>query len=168
MIDRLFDFERCYGMEMNVDKAKVMRISRQPSQLQITVYQKQPENVEYFKYLGGMIASDARCTREIKSRTAMAKAAFNKETFHNKNGLNLRKKLVKCYIWSIALYGAETWTLHKVDQKYLESFEMLCWRRMEISWTDRVRNEVLYTVEGRNILHAIKKKEGYLDWSHLA
>jgi hypothetical protein len=27
------------------------------------------------------------------------------------------KKIVKCYIWSIALYGAETWTLCKVDQK---------------------------------------------------
>ena len=31
--------------------------------------------------------------------------------------LNLRKKLVKCYIWSIALYGAETWTLRAVDKK---------------------------------------------------
>jgi hypothetical protein len=37
---------------------------------------------------------------------------------------SLRKKPVKCYIWSIGLYGAETWTLWKVDQKYLESFEM--------------------------------------------
>jgi hypothetical protein len=26
-----------------------------------------------------------------------------------------RKKPVKCYIWSIALYGAETWTLRAVD-----------------------------------------------------
>jgi hypothetical protein len=43
---------------------------------------------------------------------------------------------VKCYIWSIALYGAETWTLRAVDQKHLESFEMWCWRR-----TDHVRNE---------------------------
>ena len=25
--------------------------------------------------------------------------------------LKLRKRLVKCYIWSIALYGAENWTL---------------------------------------------------------
>jgi len=41
------------------------------------------------------------------------------------------KKLVKCYIWSMALYGAETWTLRATDQKYLESFEMWCWRRME-------------------------------------
>jgi hypothetical protein len=40
--------------------------------------------------------------------------------------LNLRKKLVKCYIWSIALYGAETLTLRKLDQKYLETFEIWC------------------------------------------
>jgi hypothetical protein len=34
--------------------------------------------------------------------------------------LELRKKLVKCYIWSTALYGAETWTLREVDQKQME------------------------------------------------
>jgi hypothetical protein len=31
---------------------------------------------------------------------------------------------VNAGIWSIALYGAETWKLQKVDQKYFESFEM--------------------------------------------
>ena len=40
-------------------------------------------------------------------------------------------ELVKYYIWSIAFYGADTWTLEKVDQKYLESFKMWCWRRMK-------------------------------------
>ena len=45
----------------------------------------------------------------------------------------------------MALYGAETWTLRPADQKYLESFEMWCWRRMEkISWTDHVRNEDVF------------------------
>jgi hypothetical protein len=76
--------------------------------------------------------------------------------------LELRKKLVKCYNWSIALYGAETWTLRKLDQKYLESFEMLCWRRMEkISSTDRVNKEVvLHRVkEERNILHIIRRRK---------
>jgi hypothetical protein len=75
--------------------------------------------------------------------------------------LELRKKLVKCYIWNIALYGAETWTLRAVDQKQLESFEMWCWRRMEkISWTDHVRYEVLLRVkEQRNILHEISKRK---------
>jgi hypothetical protein len=74
--------------------------------------------------------------------------------------LELRKKLVKCYIWSIALYGAETWTLRAVDQKHLECFEMWCWRRMEkISWADHVRNEdvLLRVKEQRNILHEICK-----------
>jgi hypothetical protein len=87
--------------------------------------------------------------------------------FTCKVDLNLRKKLMKSYIWSIELYGAETWTLQKVYQKYLESFKMLSWRRMEkISWTDSVRNEeVLHTVkEERNIIHTIiRRKANWTD-----
>ena len=103
-----------------------MRISRQPSPVTIMIDQKQLENVECFKYLGGILTNDARCTCEIKSRIAMAKAAFNKKRtlFTSKLDVNLRKELVKCYIWSMALYGAETWTLRAADQKYLEYFEM--------------------------------------------
>jgi hypothetical protein len=69
---------------------------------------------------------------------------------------------VKCYVWSIALYNAETWTLWAVDQKHLENFEMWCWRRMEkISWTDHVRNEevLLRVKEQRNNLHEILKRK---------
>jgi hypothetical protein len=39
-------------------------------------------------------------------------------------GLELGNKLVKFYIWSIALYGAQNWTLRAVDPKHLESLEM--------------------------------------------
>ena len=49
----------------------------------------------------------------------------------SKLNIELKKKLVRCYVWSIALYGLETWTVRKLEQKYLESFEMWCWRRME-------------------------------------
>jgi hypothetical protein len=85
----------------------------------------------------------------------MAKAAFNKKRTlcTSTLDLELRKKLVTCYIWNIALYGAETWTLCVVDQKHLESFEMWCCRRMEkISWTDHMRNEevLLRVKEQRN------------------
>jgi hypothetical protein len=101
---------------------------------------------------------------EIKCRIAMAKAAFNKKrtVFTSTLGLELRKKLVKCYIWSIALNGAETWTLRAVDQKQVERFELRCWRRMEkISWTDHVRNEdvLLRIKEQRNILYEIRKRK---------
>ena len=94
----------------------------------------------------------------------MAKVAFNKKRvlFSSTLDLELRKKLVKCYIWSIALYGAETWTLRAIDQKHLESCEMWCCRRMEkISWTDHVRNEevLLRVNEQRNILHEISKQK---------
>jgi hypothetical protein len=112
MIDHLIETGGCYGMEMNVEKTKVMRISRQTFPVKIMIGQKQPENVESFKYLGSILTNDGRCTCEIKCRIAMAKAAFNKKTahFNSTMDLELRKKLVKCYIWSIALYGAETWT----------------------------------------------------------
>jgi hypothetical protein len=59
MIDRIIEIGRCYGMEMNVEK--------------------QLENVKCFKYFGSLLTDDGRCTCEIKSRTAMAKAAFNKK-----------------------------------------------------------------------------------------
>jgi hypothetical protein len=57
-------------------------------------------------------------TRKIKFTIAMLKGAFNEEKktlFTSKVDLNLSKKLVKCCIWSI---------LRKVDQKYLNTFEM--------------------------------------------
>jgi hypothetical protein len=99
----------------------------------------------------------------LKARIAMAKAVFNKKPlFTRKLDLELRKKLVKCYIWSIALYSAKTWILWKLDQKYLETFEIWCWRRMEkIIWMYHENNEaVLHRVkEERNILHTIRRRK---------
>jgi hypothetical protein len=164
MIDKLIEIGRCYGMEMNVEKTKVMKISRQPSPVKIMIEQKQLENVDSFKYLGSILTNDGRCTCKIKCRIAMAKAAFNKKRnlFTSTLDLELRKKLVKCCVWSIALYGTETCTLRAVDQKHLESFEMWCWRSMEkIIWTDHVRNEdvLLRVKEQRNIIHEMRKRK---------
>jgi hypothetical protein len=55
---------------------------------------------------------------------------------------------------------AETWILRKLDQKYLESFELLFWsRKEEIIWTDRVRNAMLGNVnEEKNILHTVQRR----------
>ena len=49
---------------MNVEKTKLVRISRQPSPIHIVVDQKQTENVEYFNCFGSMIVNDSNiCTR---------------------------------------------------------------------------------------------------------
>jgi hypothetical protein len=144
---------------MKLEKTEIMRISKQPSPVQILIDQKS-ENVEYFNDLGTMITNYARCTHEVKSRTAMAKAAINKKRalFTSKLDLNLWKKLVKCYIWSIHLCGPETWTLWKVEQKYMESFGMWCLKRVsKISSTDHVRNKVLCRVKERNILQTMRR-----------
>jgi hypothetical protein len=102
-------------MERYVEKRKVQR---EPP-VHVMPDPKDLENVEYFNSWGGMITNDARRTGENKSRIATEKAEFNykKTLFTNKLNLYLRKELIKCCIWSIALYGAETWTLRKVDQK---------------------------------------------------
>ena len=97
---------RCYGMDINVEKTNVMKISRHSPQYTLG---KQLEDVEYFNCLGNMVTNNERHTREIKSRIAIAKAAFNKTKIllARKMVLNLRKKLVKGYICSVAFCGAE-------------------------------------------------------------
>ena len=84
----------------------------------------------------------------------------------SKLNIELKKKLVRRYVWSIALYGSETWTLRKLEWKYLESFEMWCWRRMEkIKWSEKVTKEhVLERIgEKRILLNDILLRK---DWSY--
>jgi len=139
---------------MNVRKSKVVRISRQPSALQIVMDQKQLEIVEYLSYLGSSITNGARCTLDIKSRIAMAKAAFSEEEalLTSKLDLHLRIKPKKRYIWNIALCDAGPWTVREADQKYLKYFEMWCWRRTEkISWTACVKVKKCYIESRRSV-----------------
>jgi hypothetical protein len=78
---------------MHVEKTKLMGISWEPFSVQIVTDQEQLENVEYFVCWGSMIANDARRTREMKSRLAMAKETFNREkTFHQQTGLKYKEE----------------------------------------------------------------------------
>ena len=77
--------------------------------------------------------------------------------------MRIAQKLVECYFRSTDLYGAETWTPQRVDQKYLESFKMWCWIRLEkTNCTDRVRNKELLKKksEGEEYNTYNKQKEG--------
>jgi hypothetical protein len=95
-----------------------VRISREALAVKIMIDQKPLENEKYFNYFGSVITNDARYTRGTKTKIFLTNAAFQrKNIFTSKHDLNLRKKLVKCYIRNIPLYGAESWTLRKVDQK---------------------------------------------------
>jgi len=124
--------------------------------------QKQLENVEYFNYFGSLITDDVKCTCEIKSRAATTKAAFNKKKVpppppHQQIVLKFKNVPSEMLYseHSSVVRGPEIWTLQKVDQKYLESFEVQCWRMMrKINCMNHVKNqEVLQRVrKERNIL----------------
>lgn len=156
-----------YGMKINKKKTKCMIIGGKEESLRMEVEGVEIQQVKEYKYLGSIITEDMRCSKEIKVRMAMAR-----EGFKRKRGLlcgpmnkKLRKRLAKCYIWSVALYGAETWTLRKEDERRIEALEMWIWRKMEgVSWDEKVRNEeVLKRIgEDRQILNKIKSRK--MNW----
>jgi hypothetical protein len=94
-------------------------------------------------------------------KISIAKVALNmKKT--GKLDVTFRVQAVKCYIWGIDFYGAETLALRKINHKSIGTLSMWCWRRMEkIILTNRVKNTVLQKVKEERISY-IKYDEGRL------
>ena len=55
MVNRLVDSGRKYGMEINIDKSQVMRVSRSNKSLQIKVNNRELKEIDHFKYLGSVL-----------------------------------------------------------------------------------------------------------------
>jgi hypothetical protein len=74
--------------------------------------------------------------------------------------LEIKKKLIRSWIWSAALYGSETWTIGKNELRIVNAFETWCWRGMlKIKWTDRLTNdEVLQKAKKERLPLKIKKR----------
>lgn len=166
MMDKLNLTSRKYNMKINIGKTKSMRISREEEEVteKIKINGEEVEQVKSFCYLGSMITTDARCQSDIKRRIAMGKDAFTKRGELLRGGLNkgLKKRLVKTLVWSVALYGSETWTIKKEDIKRLEAFEMWIWRRMEkVSWTEHITNEEVLQMVGekRSLITTIRERQ---------
>ena len=133
VMDGLNNAAKRYGMKINVKKTKVMKISKKGGgRVNILIDGQKVEQVDKFKYLGAWITEDGRCETEIKARIGMAKGAFSKRKELLTKGLSrtVKKKIVKAVVWSVALYGAETWALRKEDVRRLDAFEMWVWRKM--------------------------------------
>jgi len=63
----------------------------------------------------------------------------------NNFSLQMKKKLIKSCIWSVALYGSETRTLEKNEGRIINEFETRCWRiKLKIKWTDRITNDEVF------------------------
>jgi len=57
-----------------------------------------------------VLTKDGYCTREIKMIIIIAKEVFNRKMplLTSKPNTELKNKLIRCYVWSIALYDSET------------------------------------------------------------
>src|SRR5688572_10039906 len=111
-----------------------------------------------------MITTDAKCHREIKRRIAIGKEAFSnrRELLRGKLNRNLKIRMIKTLLWSVVLYGSETWTMRKADIRRQAAFEIWTWRRMEkISWTKhQTTEEVMGRIgEERTLVHTIRKRK---------
>ena len=76
--------------------------------------------------------------------------------------MSTRQRILNCYIWSILMYGCETWSISSVMRKRLEAAEMWFLRRMlKISWTEKISNERVLTIANvkRKMLQTIKKRK---------
>jgi len=97
------------------------------------------------------MTEDCRRCHEVRRRIALGKEAFNKKSdlMWGSLSLHLKKRMVKAFVWSVALYGSETWTLQKEDIRRLEAFEIWIWRHMmKVPWTEHKTNkEILQMVE---------------------
>ena len=102
------------------------------------------EQVNSFNYLGSMLTSDGRCEKEIRRRIGMAKTSFNQMSpvlKDRKLSIPLKVRLLKCFIWSVLLYGCESWTLSAALTRNIEATEMWFYRRMlRVSYTAHETN----------------------------
>ena len=99
---------------MNAKKTKTMVFSKtEDKKTNLTIDGEAIEQVRQFKYLGATVTEDGRYETEVSIRTATAKAKFSemhKLLTSRQISLPLRLRLLNCYVFSIFMYGAETWT----------------------------------------------------------
>ena len=72
---------------------------------------------DHFKYLGSVLTRDRNSTRDIKMRIGIVKEAFNRKIslLTSKLNIEVRKKLVRCFVWSITL---DTKTIEELSQYF--------------------------------------------------
>ena len=123
------------GLEINCKKTFCMVISKdsQSPPCNLSCAGTKIEQVNSFNYLGSVLTSDGRCKKEIKRRIGLAKNSFQQmaSIFKDRQlSIALKVRLLKCYVWSVLLYGCESWTLSAETTKNLEAAEMWLYRRI--------------------------------------
>lgn len=167
LIDALDKESQEHGLNINVKKTKVMVITKeqQSPKIEMKINNHIIEQVDQFDYLGSLITFEGRCGDEIRRRIILSKNAYNKIknlVTNSKISIELRKRFIKCYVWSVLLYGCETWTMGKEEEQRIQAMEMWLYRRMlKVPWTERKTNEEVLAMANANreILTHIRERQ---------
>ena len=110
----------------------------------ITSWQIDGETVETvtdFIFLGSKITADGDCSREIKRCLLLGREVItNLDSILKSRDISLPTKvhLVKAMVFSVVMYGCESWTIKKAECQRIDAFELWCWRRLfRVPWTAR-------------------------------
>ena len=103
------------------------------------------ETVTDFIFLGFKITADGDCIHEIKRHFFLGrKAVINLDSILKSRDITLPTKvhLVKAMVFSVVMYGCESWTIKKAVCQRIDAFELWCWRRLlKVSWASRRSNQ---------------------------
>ena len=144
------------GLKLNIQKTKIMASSP------ITLWHIDGETMETvtdFIFLGSKITVDGACSHEIKRRWLLGrKVMTNLDSIlkSRDNTLLTKVRLVKAMVFSVVMYGCESWTIKKAERQRTDVFEMWCSRRLlRIPWSARRSNQSIlkeinaeYSLEG--------------------
>ena len=126
---------------LNTKKTKIMVVDRERKSDEFVIDGQQIEEVKQFEYLGSMINNSGDSTTEIKRRLAIARTTVQgMSSIWKSRGLSidLKVRLLRATVFSIATYGCESWAMTKNDRKRVDAFEMWCYRRLlRVTWKDR-------------------------------
>ena len=133
------------GLEINQDKTKVMRATREEDEEgHVLMAGDRLEMVSQFKYLGSTVHSKNIIEREVTLRIgAGSRCSWALDKIIKSRGISRRTK-VQVYtaiIRPIVLYGSETWQLTKELERRLEVFERTILRRIFGPVRDEVTGE---------------------------
>ena len=105
------------------------------------------ETVADFILGSSKITADGDCSHEIKRRLFLGrKVMTNLESIlkNRDSTLPTNVHLVKAMVFSVVMYGCESWNIKKAEHQKIDAFELWCWRRLlRFPWTARRSNQSL-------------------------
>ena len=109
----------------------------------------------YFIFLGSKITADGDCSHEIKRCLLLERKAMKNldSILKNRDIIFLTKVyLVKAMVFTVVMYGCESWTIKKAEHRRIDYFELWCWRRLlRVPWTARRPNQSILREINLNI-----------------